>query len=72
MYAGSIDHQTIISDQPILVVDGESIVSSFSRVEDATEFLVRTQNDTAMILRHNGMRWDNLGARAASGGFASA
>ena len=60
MFAGNVQEQTIIADQPVLVVDGEAILSSFARVEDATAFLLRTQNDTAFILRHNGLNWDIL------------
>lgn len=60
MFAGNVHEQTIIADQPVLVVDGEAILNSFARVEDATEFLVRTQSDTALILRHNGLNWDIL------------
>lgn len=58
MFAGNLDQQTIISDQPVLVVDGEAILNSFSRVEDATDFITRTKSDTAIILRHNGLNWD--------------
>ncbi len=64
MFAGRMEQQTIISDQPVLVVDGEAIVNSFARVEDATDFLTRTRNDTAIILRHNGLNWDRCGHRA--------
>ena len=60
MFAGNVQEQTIIADQPVLVVDGEAILSSFARVEEATAFLVRTRNDTAFILRHNGLNWDIL------------
>ena len=58
MFAGSIDHQTVVADQPVLVVDGEDILTSFSRIEDATDFLARTKNDTAVIYRHTGSNWD--------------
>jgi hypothetical protein len=60
MFAGNIQHQTIIADQPVLVLDGQAVLSSFARVEDATRFLIRTRNDTAFILRHNGLNWDIL------------
>ena len=66
MFAGNVQEQTIIADQPVLVVDGEAILSSFARVEDATAFLLRTQNDTAFILRHNGLNWDILPQSAAA------
>jgi hypothetical protein len=58
MFAGNVQQQTIIADQPVLVVDGKAILNSFARVEDATDFLARTQSDTALILRHNGLNWD--------------
>ena len=60
MFAGHIDRQTIISDQPVLVLDGEAVLSSFADVEDATDFIVRSKSDTAIILRHNGLNWDVL------------
>jgi len=58
MFAGYIDQQTIISDQPVLVVDGEAVLSSFSRVHEAETFLKRANSDTALIFRHNGHNWD--------------
>jgi hypothetical protein len=58
MFAGYIDQQTIISDQPVLVVDGEAILSSFSRVQEAESFLKQAPSDTALIFRHNGQNWD--------------
>lgn len=64
MFAGRLEHQTIISDQPVLVLDREAVVNSFSRVEDATEFVDRSGSDTAVILRHNGLSWDVMQRRA--------
>jgi len=58
MFAGYLDETTIISDQPVLVVDGKSVVNSFARVDEATDFIARTRSDTAVILRHNGLNWD--------------
>jgi hypothetical protein len=58
MFAGHVQQQTIIADQPVLVVDGKAILNSFARVEDATDFLAKTRSDTALILRHNGSNWD--------------
>lgn len=60
MFAGSIQNETILADQPVLVVDGPSILNSFSRIEEATEFITRQHSDTAIILRHNGRNWDIL------------
>jgi len=58
MFAGNVQQQTIVSDQPVLVVDGKAILNSFEKVEDATDFLAKTPSDTALILRHNGSNWD--------------
>ncbi len=58
MFAGNINQQTIISDQPVIVVDGENILNSFSGVGEATQFLKRFRSETALIFRHNGSNWD--------------
>ena len=58
MFAGNIKAQTVIADQPVVVVDGENILSSFSGVKEATQFLKIVKSDTAMIFRHNGSNWD--------------
>ena len=58
MFTGTIRDQMVISDQPVLVIDGEAIVSSFSKVEEATEFVHKSRSDTARIFRHNGSNWD--------------
>jgi hypothetical protein len=58
MFAGYIKQQTIISDQPVVVVDGKDILSSFSGVKEATQFLRRVNSDTALIFKHNGSNWD--------------
>jgi hypothetical protein len=58
MFAGYIDQQTIISDQPVLVLDGEAVLSSFSQVQEAECFLKQAKSDTALIFRHNGHNWD--------------
>jgi hypothetical protein len=58
MFAGHVQQQTIIADQPVLVVDGKAILNSFAKVEEATNFLAKTRSDTALILRHNGSNWD--------------
>jgi hypothetical protein len=58
MFAGTIENQTIIADQPVLVVDGESVLNSFARVQEARIYLRKANSDTAMIFRHNGLNWD--------------
>jgi hypothetical protein len=64
MFAGNIHQQTVISDQPVLVVDGDAVLSSFSRLYDAEKFLKHAKSDTALIFRHNGHNWDICGEEA--------
>jgi hypothetical protein len=58
MFAGNIKEQTVIADQPVLVVDGEAVVNSFDRLNDARAYLKHVKSDTAIIFRHNGLNWD--------------
>jgi hypothetical protein len=58
MFAGNIKEQTVIADQPILVVDGDAVLNTFDRVNEARVYLRRAKSDTAMIFRHNGLNWD--------------
>jgi len=64
MFAGEIDHQTIIANYPVLVLDGKSFVNSFARIEEATDFLYRTGSETAVIYRHTGVKWDKCPSEA--------
>jgi hypothetical protein len=58
MFAGTIENQTIIADQPVLVIDGEAVLNSFSRIQEARIYLRKANSDTALIFRHNGLNWD--------------
>ena len=58
MFAGNIKEQTVIADQPILVVDGDAVLNTFDRVNEARVYLKRAKSDTALIFRHNGLNWD--------------
>jgi hypothetical protein len=58
MFAGNINQQTVIADRPVLVVDGDAVLRSFTRLQDAQLYLQRAKSDTAMIFRHNGLNWD--------------
>jgi len=58
MFAGIINQQTVISDRPVLVVDGEAVLSSFSEMREAARFIEDVRSDTALIFRHNGSNWD--------------
>ncbi len=58
MFAGTIAKQTIIADQPVLVIDGEAVLNSFSRIQEAKIYLRKANSDTALIFRHNGLNWD--------------
>jgi len=57
MFTGNINTQTVIADQPVVVVDGQNILSSFSGVKEATQFLKIVKSETAVIFRHNGSNW---------------
>ena len=57
MFTGTIGENIIMSDRPIVAVDGEQIVFAFDNVEDATGFLLRSGSDTTTIFRHNGLDW---------------
>jgi hypothetical protein len=58
MFAGNINEQTVIADQPVLVVDGDAVVNGFDRLQEARVFLKNARSDTAVIFRHNGLNWD--------------
>jgi hypothetical protein len=60
MFAGNVQQTTLIADQPVVVIDGQAVLNSFARVEEATRFLARNRSDTAVIVRHNGRNWDIL------------
>ena len=57
MFTGRIGENIIMSDRPIVAVDGEQILFAFDNVEDATGFLLRSGSDTTTIFRHNGLDW---------------
>jgi hypothetical protein len=58
MFAGNINEQTVIADQPVLVVDGDAVVNGFDRLQEARIYLKNARSDTAVIFRHNGLNWD--------------
>jgi len=57
MFTGRIGERIIMSDRPIVAVDGDQILFAFDNVEDATGFLLRSGTDTTTIFRHNGLDW---------------
>ena len=60
MFTGRIGEKIIMSDRPIVAVDGEQILFAFDNVEDATGFLLRSGSDTTTIFRHNGVDWARI------------
>lgn len=58
MFAGNIKEQTVIADQPVLVVDGDAVLNGFDRLQEARVYLRKARSDTALIFRHNGLNWD--------------
>jgi hypothetical protein len=57
MFTGRIGERVIMSDRPIVAVDGEQILFAFDNVEEATGFVVKSGSNTTMIFRHNGLDW---------------
>jgi hypothetical protein len=60
MFAGRIGEKVVMSDHPILAVDGEKILFAFDNVDDATGFLLRDGSNTTTIFKHNGNNWDKI------------
>ena len=60
MFAGRIGEKVVMSDHPILAVDGEQILFAFDNVDDATGFLLKEGSDTTTLFRHNGKDWDKV------------
>ena len=60
MFTGRIGENIIMSDRPIVALDGEQILFAFDNVEDATSFLLRSGSDTTTIFRHNGLNWAQI------------
>jgi hypothetical protein len=60
MFAGRIGEKVVMSDHPVLAVDGGQILFAFDTVDDATGFLLKEGSDTTSIFRHNGRDWDKL------------
>jgi len=67
MFSGRIGERIIMSDRPIVAVDGEQILFAFDNVEDATGFLLRSGTDTTAIFRHNGLEWAKVEKPPPSG-----
>ena len=60
MFAGRIGEKVVMSDHPVLAVDGGQILFAFDNVDEATGFLLKEGSDTTSIFRHNGRDWDKL------------
>ena len=60
MFAGRIGETVVMSNHPVLAVDGEEILFAFDNVDEATGFLLREGSDTTTIFRHNGRDWDEV------------
>jgi hypothetical protein len=60
MFAGRIGQKVVMSDRPILAIDGEQVLSAFDDLDSATGFLLRIGSDTTTIFRHNGQDWAEI------------
>ena len=62
MFAGRIGEKVVMSDHPVLAVDGEEILFAFDNLAEATGFLLKQATDTTTIFRHNGRDWHKVAA----------
>ena len=60
MFSGRIGEKVVMSDHPVLAVDGEQIQFALDNLADATGFLLKEATDTTTIFRHNGRDWDRV------------
>jgi len=60
MFAGRIGENVVVSDHPVLAVDGGQILLAFDNIDEATSFLLKEASDTTTIFRHNGRDWDRV------------
>ena len=60
MFAGRIGENVVMSDHPVLAVEGEQILLAFDNIDEAMSFLRKEAIDTTTIFRHNGRDWDRV------------
>src|SRR2546428_7609466 len=57
MFAGRFGQQVIRAPHPLIVVEGEKVLGSFSTLEAAEKFIARRRRPSALVLRHTGQKW---------------
>ena len=57
MFTAKFGQQLIQAAHPLIVVQDENVLGSFSTLEDAEEFIARHCSYSALALRHNGEKW---------------
>jgi len=57
MFAGQFGQHVIRAPHPLIVVEGEKVLGSFSTLEAAEKFIASQHCPAALVLRHTGQKW---------------
>jgi hypothetical protein len=57
MFAGEFGQHVVRAPHPLIVVEGEKVLGSFSTLEAAEEFIAGRRRPSALVLRHTGQKW---------------
>src|SRR5213594_2267243 len=57
MFAGRFGQHVIRAPHPLIVVEGEKVLGSFSTLEAAEKFIAGQRRPSALVLRHAGQKW---------------
>ena len=57
MFAGRFGQQVIRAPHPLIVVEGQKVLGSFSTLEAAEKFIAGQRRPSALVLRHAGQKW---------------
>ena len=57
MFAGHFGQHVIRAPHPLIVVEGEKVLRSFSTLEAAEKFIAGQRRPSALVLVHTGQKW---------------
>ena len=57
MFAGQFGQHVIRAPHPLIVVEGETVLGSFSTLEAAEKFIAGQRRRSALVLIHTGQKW---------------
>ena len=57
MFAGRFGQHVVRAPHPLIVVEGERVLGSFSTLEAAEKFIAGQRRPSALVLRHAGQKW---------------